>query len=95
MRTGWPWGQPSWQEWSLRHTVTAADHPCAVVGTGVTSPSSFLKGLEIPAGFLQIFPWAAREPDIFKERRLWVLKILENTVLEVIRLIKGAQIPQF
>lgn len=61
----------------------------------MTSPSSFPVGLEIPTGFLQIFPWAAREPDTFKERRLWVFKMLENTVLEVMRLIKDPQFPQF
>lgn len=75
--------------------MTAAGHSCAVVGTAVTSPSSFPVGLEIPTGFLQIFLWAAREPDTFEERRLWVLKMLENTVLEVIRLIKDPQFPQF
>lgn len=66
-----------------------------MVDTDVISPSSLPMGLEIPAGFLQIFPWAAREPDIFKEKRLWVLKMLENTVLEVMRLIKDPQFPQF
>lgn len=95
VRTGWAWGQPSWQEWSLGHAVTAADHPCAVVGTGVTPPSSFPKGLEITAGFLQIFAWDSREPNIFKEMRLWVLETLENTVLKVIRLTKDSQFPQF